>query len=765
MKTSLPDELKGIVYESVLLLGSLIKEQYGADCYDQIERIRLSFKHVRDLTNEKLYEVLNHSYVELSNVSEERLIKIAHVNALMLELVNCCESAYRVVTIKKKPVTVKPTDQQIIFVLTSHPTEARSKNFLLLVEKITDALVRGFENDFSSIREELKFLLSLALSVEITKHLKPTIRDEFSEIYQRILSKKMLDKQIELFEKGIEVSFRTWSGGDKDGHPGVGSAEMLGSLEGSRLQILDYIKQIFESYRTDLTLVYHAKKINLALVSLLSEMDLLRKIEKGDGIKITRLRKKFNTFLLLVKSNNLYSPDLSKVKSILWLYPALVMPLEIREDSNVVALSLGDKKQSITRMLLELKKIAQGFDPKWYVRGFIVSMCQTSDALSDGISLVKKCLGSYSLPVIPLFENEQGMRESLNILDYNFKKHGLVVEHSTRWNNKYEVMVGYSDSSKENGVLPARLQLENAIKKIDSFISSHELRPVFFHGSGGSISRGGGSTKEQIAWWPISSLSVFKMTVQGESIQRNLGHPLLLESAVFKITDEFNNFSTRSTTYSKSLDSFVSHTKKTYNNLVNDKSFQALVCAATPYQFLDQLKLGSRPDKRNSPDSFSLRAIPWILCWTQTRILLPVWWGVGSSWSELSNEDKQFVKNDFSSSPLLASYLKHLGFTLEKIRISVWHFLIDKSNLEDGEKKRWIEVFYKELNLTESFFHEVSGGKDHLWFRPWLRESIYFRSSMIHPLNVIQKISLEKSCRPLLRTTVAGISSGMLTTG
>lgn len=765
MKRSLPEELKKIVYESVFLLGSIVREQYGADCYDQIERIRVSFKQVRDQGPEKLHEVLNHSYIELSNVSEERLIKIAHVNSLMLELVNCCESAYRVVTIQKKPTTVKPTDQQIVFVLTSHPTEARSKSFLILVERITEVLIRGFETNFSDIKDELKFLLNLALSIEITKHLKPTIRDEFSEIYQRMLSKKMLDKQIELYEKGVEVSFRTWSGGDKDGHPGVGGSEMTGSLQASRLQILNYVKHIFECYKSDLMLVGQAKKINLALVSLISELDLLRKIERGDGLKVNRLRKKFNTFLLLVKSNNFYSPELTKVKSILWLYPALVMPLEIREDSEVVTLALKDKKQNIARMLRELRKISQGFDPKWYVRGFILSMCQTPGSLCDGISLVKKCLGSYALPVIPLFENEQGMRESISILEYNFKKHSLFSEHSTRWNNKYEVMIGYSDSSKENGVLPARLQLESAIKKIDSYVSSHNLRPVFFHGSGGSISRGGGSTKEQIAWWPISSLSVFKMTVQGESIQRNLGHPLLLESAVLKITDEFHNFSTRNSTYSESLDSFVESTKKNYNNLVNDKSFHALVSAATPYQFLDQLKLGSRPDKRNSPDTFSLRAIPWILCWTQTRILLPVWWGIGSSWSELPDENKQSIKSDFLTSPLLTSYLKHLGFTLEKIRISVWHFLIEKSSLDDSEKRRWIEAFYKELTLTENFFHEVSGGKDHLWFRPWLRESIYFRSSMIHPLNVIQKIALEKSYQPLLRTTVAGISSGMLTTG
>ena len=765
MKTSLPEDLKKTVYDSVLLLGSLIQEQYGQECYDHIERLRLSFKHVRDQGPEKLYSVLNHTHVELSNVSEERLLRIAHVNSLMLELINCCESAYRIFTIKKNPPKTKATDQQIIFVLTSHPTEARSRQFLVIVEKITNLLVSSFKTNLSSVKEELRFLLSLALSVEITKHTKPTVRDEFSEIYQRILNKNMLEKQVQLFEKGIEVSYRTWSGGDKDGHPDVGSSDMVASLQASRIQILKFIREILESYKNEIMLVSRSKKISLALVSLISEIDLLKKIERADGQKIIRLRKKFNSFLLLIKSSQLYSPELNKIKSILWLYPALVMPLEVREDSEVVSNSLTDKKQNIARMLSELKKISTGFDPKWYVRGFIVSMCQTKEALSDGILLVKKCLGTYGLPVVPLFENEQGMRNAIEILEYSFKKHNLFTEHHTRWNNKYEVMIGYSDSSKENGVLAARLQLENAIKKIDAYISSQQLRPVFFHGSGGSISRGGGSTKEQIAWWPISCLSVFKMTVQGESIQRNLGHPVLLESTVSKIIDEFHNFSSRNTAYSDSTEVLSNRTKENYSKLVNNKLFHELVSAATPYQFLDQLKLGSRPDKRSNPETFSLRAIPWILCWTQTRILLPVWWGVGTSWSSLSEAEKAQVKSDFSASPLLASYLKHLGFTLEKIRISVWHFLIDKSSLSAKDKELWIDAFYRELALTEEFFAQVSGGNDHLWFRPWLKESIYFRSSMIHPLNVIQKIAIEKSYQNLLRTTVAGISSGMLTTG
>lgn len=762
---SLPLDLKELVFNSVMLLGEVIKVNYGQEAYDQIERLRSSFKMVRDDGPSKLYEVIEHSYSELKNAHDERLSHIAHAYSLMLELINCCEGAYRVHHLRKKNINLQPSDQQIIFVLTSHPTEARSKNFLLVVEKITECLERSLIKSFDSQKEELKFLLSLALSVEITKHQKPTIKDEAQEIYHRILNRQMLDKQVEMIQTGIEVSFRTWAGGDKDGHPGVGSSEMLSSLQGSRVYLLKYIKDILLGFQAEILLAAQSSKISLSLDSLVVEMDLLKKIEAGDGQRIQKLRKKFNSFILLSRNHHLHSPQLDKIKSILWLYPALVLPLEVREDSDVIGEALKDKKQNIFKMLNLLKKISKGYDPKWYVRGFIISMCQTEMGLANGISLVMKTLGQYAIPVVPLFENEQGMTNALQILKFSMKKFNLVQEHSNRWNNKFEIMIGYSDSSKENGVLAGRLQLEKAIRGLDVYLTQSNLRPVFFHGSGGSISRGGGSTKEQIAWWPKSSLSVFKMTVQGESIQRNIGHPVLIESMVSKIIDEFHHFSTRNSDHSQETEVFSDKVKRNYRDLVSQSKFQELVMNATPYQFLNQLKLGSRPDKRSAPDTFSLRAIPWILCWTQTRILLPVWWGVGQAWSEMSEEEKKKIIKDFNQSPLLTSYLKHLGFTLEKIRAPVWEFLINHASIEKSAKSNWIESFRQELSKVEIFFKEVSGESEHLWFRPWLKESIYFRSSMIHPLNVIQKIAIERADANLLRTTVAGISCGMMTTG
>jgi phosphoenolpyruvate carboxylase len=326
-------------------------------------------------------------------------------------------------------------------------------------------------------------------------------------------------------------------------------------------------------------------------------------------------------------------------------------------------------------------------------------------------------------------------------------------------------MVGYSDSSKENGVLPARLLIEGALFDIEEFLLKHKLTPVFFHGSGGSTGRGGGSVLEQISWLPQSALEIFKVTIQGEMVQRTFSNPAIMRSQVGKVIKGYELFKPKRPRHSKEVTLFSKHIQTAYRELVNDPTFHELTSKATPYDFLDLLKMGSRPTKRATPGNFSLRAIPWILCWTQTRLLLPIWWGTGSGWKNLSKEKKQKIKTGYKKSPLLQTYVKNLGFTLAKVELGVWDFHLDNSTLAAGEKARWKNLITEEFKLSQKFFREISGETDFTWFRPWLGESIYFRSSMIHPLNVIQKLALERKDNGLLRETVTGIACGMLTTG
>ena len=109
--------------------------------------------------------------------------------------------------------------------------------------------------------------------------------------------------------------------------------------------------------------------------------------------------------------------------------------------------------------------------------------------------------------------------------------------------------------------------------------------------------------------------------------------------------------------------------------------------------------------------------------------------------------------------------MRNLGFTLARIEMGVWEFHLSHSTLDDEQKKLWKEKIRKEYELSVKFFKAVTEVKDLTWFQPRLGESIYFRSSMIHPLNVIQKLSLERNDHVLLRETVTGIACGMLTTG
>jgi phosphoenolpyruvate carboxylase len=757
------NELKQLVFDAVKCLGEQLKLIEGDDCFELIEATRQHFKLTRHQDDQFLVKSLNESYQKLSRETDQNLHKLAQSFSLMLELINACEYAYRSQQLAKKNVEINPTGQQLIFVFTSHPTEARSKNFLMIMDEIIKILQKGLDKGFDRIHSELSYLLRLAIKVELAKNKKPTVADEAEQIYHLILKPDIIEEQIKLHSKGIEVYFRCWSGGDKDGHPGVGPTEMLASLNKSRKFILEYIFDRLDLIQSQLQLIVQSHLL-LQLKDFKRLVSKIKTITKGDGVRITQIKDKFKILYNLLESNNLCSPEMEKIKHLMWLYPALVMPLELREDSELIHLALSKKDCAINNMLKALKQISRGFDPKWYVRGFIVSMCQKPVDLDAAIKLLIKYLGEYLIPAVPLFENELGLTNSIKILEHNFKAHQLQKIHKQRWNNKYEIMIGYSDSSKENGVLPARILLEKSIHRVDEYLTSKRLQPVFFHGSGGSISRGGGSVSEQISWWPKSSLQIYKATIQGEAIQRHFANPLIARSQIAKITSEFENFAPREVSEKAILIKFSELIQCEYRQLVNAKEFHQMVFATTPYQFLNLLKLGSRPSKRTT-NEFSLRAIPWILCWTQTRLLLPVWWGIGKSYKSLSKSDQTKLKQSFKANPLFSSFIKNLGFTLEKIELGVWLFLLDQSSLDDDQKIYWKNLISDELYLVKDFFHEITEGKELTWFRPWLKESIFFRSSMIHPLNVIQKIAKEREDARLLRLSVTGISCGLLTTG
>jgi phosphoenolpyruvate carboxylase len=166
----------------------------------------------------------------------------------------------------------------------------------------------------------------------------------------------------------------------------------------------------------------------------------------------------------------------------------------------------------------------------------------------------------------------------------------------------------------------------------------------------------------------------------------------------------------------------------------------------------------------------ALRAIPWVLCWTQARLLLPTWWGIGEAWHEaLPNEKRELVR-DFQRNGLFRSFVKALGFTLAKVELAVFEvqarrWLSRRGDKESGDRRLLMESLAREYRLAREFVRTVSENRSLLWFRPWLETSIRLRSPMVHPLNLLQVLAMEERDTSLMRETVTGISCGMMTTG
>lgn len=224
---SIQQELKQVVFLSVKTLGEAVQDVHGEKLYREVERLRVSMKKVRGKKASAVEGELNRVYRSLSGTKSDDLRRVAKAFSLMLELINTCETAYRSHLLSDAKLTWKKKPRAVIYVFTSHPTESRSAAFLRLMGKIEELLIEGLETDLDSIRDRLFYLLKIALKLDLANNRRPEVKDEMDQIFHFVLSPKILLEQIHLKQKGLSVNFRTWVGGDKDGHPKVGNSTML----------------------------------------------------------------------------------------------------------------------------------------------------------------------------------------------------------------------------------------------------------------------------------------------------------------------------------------------------------------------------------------------------------------------------------------------------------------------------------------------------------------------------------------------------------
>lgn len=774
MAQSLSPRLKSLVHESVALLGEVLRRELGEAAYRRIERWRREMVKLRGRSPEKARPVLEKLLREMARLSPEQRLAAARAYTLMLELMNACENAHRSGEIRRRPaISPGAVPDSIIYVLTAHPTESRAPEniwiFHDLLLRLTARLEKIPQPMSDGEREGLLHDLQVAWRLPVVRGRKPRVQDEAEHIYSTLLRDESLRTLLAFGREVAPVYVRSWVGGDKDGHPGVDETAFHDSLELSRRELSRFVRRRFNEVREVLARD-PLPAVRAALVAAERELAGLAKIRAGDGGRIERFRRRFETLCREYRRGfHALHSSLLDARGVLHVCPGLVVTLEFRESSDVLMASPGGRGLAIFRMLKALGSFARGGDPRWYVRGFIISMASRLEHLQTAADLVEKALGELRLPVVPLFEQYEAMQDGPRVVGEMLRDRRLSKALRTRWNSRLEIMLGYSDSSKESGVLQSRLEIAETMFKLDRLCRRHRVTPIFFQGSGGSVDRGGGSVQDQTAWWSSGALRNYKVTIQGEMVERSLANAEITRGQLERIAQSAGRWKQaqhRSLRADPALDAFAARAAEAYRQQVASPDFLRLIEKATPYPFLNLIKIGSRPSKRSKTLSVQgLRAIPWILCWTQTRLLFPTWWGVGTAWKTATPSEHRALKRAMATQPLFASYVKALGFTLAKIEPAVWDVYLSRSGLPRELIDGFRRELAAELRHTRGFARAMLGTAALLPSKPWLQESITLRSPMIHPLNLLQILAMEKGEVDLLRLSVAGIASGMMTTG
>lgn len=762
----LPSELTSLVKWSVARLGEAIRIELGDKKYHQIEILRREMAALRQSGVEPTKKSLHRNYQLLSKLKPSDRMEIARAFTLMLELMNACENAYRTHRLKQRNIQFSsgPTEK-VYYVLTAHPTEARSPRNIEIFFQIQGVLIQALKSGLPGSEKELDFLLETAWKTTIVRQKKPTVKDEAEHLYSVVMREQNLSMLLDIGMNHLPVFIRSWVGGDKDGHPGVDEHTLTASLQLSRDHLEHYLKLQIQALE-DWTHLFRRPEIDLGLTQFKLQCRKIRLIRPRDGENLGVLKKSFRTLQSAIAEEFQSPPKaILRIEQLFKIFPGLVIPLELREDSGILVGSKDHSSLAIFKMLKKIRVISGKTDPCAYARGFIVSMSKSAEHITLANRISKKAIGSFLMPIVPLFEQKVDLEAAPEILSALFRTRVFRKIIRTQWNNTFEVMLGYSDSAKDAGVLPSRLAISKAMQEIEKVGKKFKVRIVFFQGSGGSIDRGGGRIGDQMSSWSASAIETYKATLQGEMVERTFAHPDIFKSQVFQISHaRTKKVSARSS--SQILGAFSKEIEKHYRGTVGDEAFLQLIEKATPYSFLSALKMGSRPTKRSTELRLtSLRAIPWILCWTQTRVLFPTWWGVGSAWNGFSVKLKSNLKKAYRDHPTFHAYIYALAFTLAKVELAVFETYLETSNLDRETVERFRNLFRREYSATLKFIRELTGKNQLLWRRPWLGKSIELRAPMIHPLNLLEIIAQKENDLALLRVAVTGIASGMMTTG
>ncbi len=778
------------------LLGETLRAQEGEPLYQMVERVRALAKSGRLLESGLTAEALPVArafahFLNLANIAEQhhrvRRRREYQRDPSAGPQPGSCDEVFarlRADGISAERLFEAVTALRIELVLTAHPTEVMRRTLLQKQRHVADLLEKRDRGD--PITDELRREITSIWETDEVRHTRPTPLDEVKGglfVFEQTLwdalphyvravddaLRKHTGRPLPL--EIVPIRFGSWIGGDRDGNPSVTAEVTVEATRLSRWMAADLYLRDIEDLRLELSVTRGSPEIEEWSGCTHEPYRALLKTV-GDRLRATRDA--------MEGSERTQPPIESKADL---LEPLMVCWRSLHETGNAV-LAAGRLLDFIRRVhcfgvtLVRLdirqdsarhKELQQDdIDtfraieeiPEESLGAYVITMTHEAEDVLTVAKLQKK------MRIVPLFETIDDLRRAGETLTALFADG----QYRQRIGGQQEVMIGYSDSSKECGRFAAAWELYKAQEQIVAACKAAGIELTLFHGRGGSVGRGGGPTYLAIRSQPPGSVDGrLRVTVQGEMIQAEFG----LVGIALRTLEIYTTATLDATLappedpkpqWRTQIERMAEASERGYRSVVYDTAkFLDYFRAATPVEELAEINIGSRPARRGSSKGVeSLRAIPWQFAWTQNRLLLPSWLGVDDALA-------LYDHGMFEEWPFFRSTIDLIEMVLAKTeeRIAAYY---DAVLVPDELKPIGVEL-RRRLERTTELVKRVTGHQRLLESNRVLRRSIDVRNPYVDPINLVQVEILRRlragddSLRDAFVVTVNGIAAGMRNTG
>ncbi len=707
---------------------------------------------------------------------------------------------------------------------TAHPTEMRRRTVRHHLEEIRSQLATL--DDAESLERTTALIESLWGTLEL-RHVRPTVADEVKSglFYLDIIAGVLPKLELE-FRRAFEavfqrptkatlpLNFYSWMGGDRDGNPFVTPEVTADTFElhaATAQKVLQSdIKEAFACLSQHIVRVPPPQSLPKAEEPWRAVLQkLYEHPEQEDAIsQLEGLESALETAGQRRSSRVFLHPALTRGR----IFGRHLLSLDVREHSEKTGAAVAELLQAVgVTNYLELPEVEkaavlrselatrrpllprdavysselqtvlgplQAAKKAIKLHGerafghYIVSMSESVSDFLEVLILTRE-VGIRALPV-PLFETLEDLKnapkimaEVLNTAEYR----------SILGNDVQEIMLGYSDSNKDAGFLAANWALHEAQRQVSQVCRAAGVRWGFFHGRGTSIGRGGGPMARAILGQPKGTLGTgIRITEQGEALADKYNHPALafrnLEQGIYALLLAASSEpESLNPAWVEAMDIAAAAAKDSYRELVEHPNFITFFEAVTPIREIAKLNIASRPVRRPGPSSLhSLRAIPWVMSWTQNRANIPGWYGLYAGMSKVPLELTQQMYQEW---PFFRSMLDNAQMSLSKTDMLVFRAYLELAPVEVMELGAQILGRFEQ---TVQWLQQVVGG-ELLSQEPKLKKSIELRNPYIDPIHRLQVELLRRlrshpeglpedaALERALLLSLQGVSAGMRNTG